>query len=189
MDTVSTPPSTDATWWRHSSLLDRRSVVGAVAIAAVVALFVFVVPLIDDSLEQSRGFDEAGRFIVDDYAAMELADAWEVESRTQFLTTLTNGPYAIIVVSAYVGDTAPADSLKDRRDLFAAEAANTVTEIETFRRTPVVRWQAFERSLPMNPPVSVRPSSQCPTTVGSWRPWRPGRPTSTTRSTRKSRGC
>jgi hypothetical protein len=107
-------------------------VIGAGVIAAVVAAFVFLVPFAEDNVEQRGGLDEAGRFIVDDYTAMELADGWSVDSRSELFSIVTDGTYQLILPVSNPADATPEGSLEDIHDTYSADPANVVTPIETF---------------------------------------------------------
>lgn len=121
-----------ATGWRNARLLEARSVLGAVAIVAVVGLFVVLVPNLEDSLEQTGGLDEAGRFVVDDFTTIMLADGWEVDSRSELFTILTDGTHQLILPVSNEDPTAPEEKLAEFRDVYAEDPDNQVTEVASF---------------------------------------------------------
>ena len=120
----------EAALWRQSRLGDRRSVLGTLAILGVVALLVVGIPFLESNVEQRGGLDAEGRFIIDDHAAIDLADGWQVESQSELFTTLTDGTYQIILIASSPQDATPEEALLVAWDGFSADPANTVTPIE-----------------------------------------------------------
>ncbi len=118
--------------WQQSSIGDRRSVLGALALVLITAFFVLGLPWIEENTEASGVFDESGRYIVDDYTTMQLADGWSVESQSELFTTLTDGTYQMIVVLSSPADASPEEILSEIHDAYASDPANTVTPIVTF---------------------------------------------------------
>ena len=119
-------------YWQQSAIGDRRSVVGALALVLAAAFFVVGVPFIEDRVEATGVFDESGRFIVDDYTTMQLADGWSIESQSELFTTLTNGTYQMVVVLTSLAEGSAEDALREFHDGYSADPANTVTPIVTF---------------------------------------------------------
>lgn len=143
--------SSDPTWWRRSRLAEPRSIIGALGIIAVVALFVLGVPFAEDNVEQRGGLDDAGRFIVDDYTAMTLADGWSVDTQSDLFTTLTDGTYTIILPPSVEDPATPEESLSPFRDSYLADPANTVTDIVSFTTddgAPAAEYRAILASDP-----------------------------------------
>jgi hypothetical protein len=120
------------TEWQTSSIGDRRSVFGAVAVAAVVAAFVFLVPFLEENVQQRGAFDDAGRFVVDDYTSIALAEGWQVDSMSEFFTILTDGDHTLVFPISNPADGSPEDALNVFYDAHAADPANVVTPIVTF---------------------------------------------------------
>ena len=120
------------TWWRHSSLTEPRSVVGALAVVAVIVMFTVMVPLVNDNLNYSIGFDDAGRWIIDDYAAIQLADGWRIDSTSDIFTTVTNGRYQLILVESLEASTSATEELQKVYGGLEQNADFTLTPIETF---------------------------------------------------------
>lgn len=121
----------DPTAWRRSRLGDRRSVLGALAVGGVFALFVLVIPYLEANVEARGGFDSAGRFIIDDYAAIELAEGWQVESQSELFTTVTDGTHQLILIASAPQDVTPEEALLVSWDGFSQDTANTVEPIQS----------------------------------------------------------
>ena len=119
--------------WQGSAIGDRRSVAGAIAIALVVVLYVAAIPILNDSVEATLETDEAGRYVVDDYTTMLLPDGWTIESQSDFLTTLTDGSYLLVVIVSSPDEVTSAhEALQPAHEGYGADPANEVTPIVTF---------------------------------------------------------
>lgn len=119
--------------WQRSAIGDRRSVLGAIAIVLVVAVYVVGVPFLEGAVEATLETDEAGRYIVDDYTTVLLPDGWMIESQNDLLTTLTDGTYLFVVIASSPADEMTArDVLQPSYDGYATDPANELTPIETF---------------------------------------------------------
>jgi hypothetical protein len=121
-----------ATWWRHSSLTEPRSVIGAIAVVAVIVMFTVVIPFVNDNLNYSIGFDDAGRWIVDDYTAIRLADGWRIESTSELFTTVTDGKHLLILVDSREDSISAVEELRKVYDSLEQDADFTLTPIKTF---------------------------------------------------------
>jgi len=125
-------PIQHATEWQRSSIGDRRSVFGAVAIAAVVAAFVFLVPFLEENVQQRGAFDDAGLFVVDDYTSIRLTEGWQVDSKSEFFTILTDGSHTLVLPVSNLADGSPEEALNVVYGAHAGDPANVVTPIVTF---------------------------------------------------------
>lgn len=139
------------TSWKDSELLERRSVIGMFGIAAVIGLFVLVVPWINDKVEQTGGLDSSGRFIIDDYTAIELADGWTIENQSEFLTIVTDGSYSLALVLSAPNDATPSDALREVYDVYEQDPAIAVTPIETFSTDAGGEAAGYRALLPTDP--------------------------------------
>ena len=141
----------EATTWRESRLGDRRSVLGTLAILAIFALLVIGVPFLETNVEQRGGLDAEGRFIIDDYAAMELADGWQVESQSELFTTVTDGTYQIILIASSPQEATPEEALLVTWEAFSADPANTVTPIEDLATSSGVEAATYRALIASDP--------------------------------------
>jgi hypothetical protein len=76
--------------WQHSELLGRRSLFGAIALLAAVAMFFFLPPFIDGQVEYATAGPD-GRFALDDFASIEIAEGWGIDSQSEILTVIAKG--------------------------------------------------------------------------------------------------
>ena len=129
-----TGPATSALRpWQQSAIGDRRSVLGALAIVLIAAFYVVGVPFLEENLDATLETDEAGRYVIDDYATLALPEGWSIENQNELLTTLTDGTYQFIVVpTAPAAVATAAEALQSVYDTYAAEPANVVTPLESF---------------------------------------------------------
>lgn len=119
--------------WQRSSIGDRRSVLGAIALVLVAALYVVGVPFLDENIEASLETDEAGRFAVDEYTTILLPDGWSVESQSELFTTLTDGTYQLILVVSNPADVATAEeALRAIYDVYGEDPGNELTPLTSF---------------------------------------------------------
>jgi hypothetical protein len=132
-DAVTGPDTSTLRPWQQSAIGDRRSVVGAIAIALVVAFYVIGIPFLESNVEGSLETDEAGRFVVDDYTTVLVPDGWSVESQSELFTTLTDGTYSVVLItSSETEETSAQAILQPAYDGFGSDPANELTPIETF---------------------------------------------------------
>lgn len=124
--------TSDPTWWRRSQLFEPRSIIGALGIVAVVAVFVLGVPFAEQNVEQRGGLDDAGRFIVDDYTTMVLADGWRIDSQSDLFKILTDGTYQLILTPSIEDPATPEENLAQFHDVYVEDPANEVTDIVSF---------------------------------------------------------
>lgn len=141
----------DAASRRRSRLADPRSVIGAIAVVATVAAFVFLIPFVEENTDQSGGLDEAGRFIVDDYTTMVLPDGWRIDNQSEFFKVLTDGTYQMILSYSAEDTSTPEESLEPFHSTYAEDPANTVTDISLFATTDGAMAAGYRAVLASDP--------------------------------------
>lgn len=101
-----TPPFTkgDPPGWQHSELLGRRSLVGAIAILAAFVVFLALPPFIDGRTDYSFAAPD-GRIALDEFASIEIADGWGIESQSELFTVIAKGGATAVLTPTVESDT------------------------------------------------------------------------------------
>ena len=108
-DVPSAPAPTiapDPPGWQHSEVFGKRSLLGAIALLVAVGLFLMLPPFIDGNTEYAIAGPD-GRYALDEFASIEIADGWGIESQSELLTVITKGGASAVLTPTIESDTTP----------------------------------------------------------------------------------